>query len=223
MAAAVNLPLLAMIAARTGGVAPFVRFMSNSLAGNQESAITSPIRIDLTSLAIRLSGGSLSPAGQLIVTCLLLALSAAVVRLLAGHATRTAHDLAIGVVCLTMALAGYHIGYDALLVIAPMLRVLARGVPDLPGTGWRLTLLALYALPLCNWLATYGAMAALQPSRPIWLAIASSSAICLVMALATYLYLGVRYHLRTRAAATAGGDPLIGAGDMSPTPRAACR
>jgi hypothetical protein len=202
LAAIVNLPLVALLAAREGGLRELI---GEALQGYREwQSLVNPAishsRVDATSLISRFLGAPLSTLEQVLLAAAVLLLSAAVLRLLAKHATQSADAVAIGIICLATNLVGYHQGYDLVLLSAPFL---AAAVPSsLPGIprGLRAALIVLFSTLALNWAATESVLDAWQPSRPLWLMVASVNSLSLVALFLAYLTLGIRYYVGARVA-----------------------
>jgi hypothetical protein len=196
LAAMVNLPLLALLAAREGGLRQLI---SAALSAYQEfDDIVDPLihkgRTDLTTLFSRLVGAPLSTFEQVLLTAVVLLLSMIVLRLLARHVTYPADTIAIGIICLATSLVGYHQGYDLVLLTAPFL---AAALPS--SSSWmpprvRWAVLILFSIIALNWISTESVLAALRPPPALLLILASVNGLCVTMLFLTYLVLGRRYH-----------------------------
>lgn len=196
----VNLPLLLLLSRRVGGMNPLLDSMLSAVRANQEAAESSVVRIDATSFVSRLLGSPLSVTAQVMLAVGLLLASATVVHLLAQRKGDTPRDVVIGIICIATSLTGYHIGYDAILLLAPLVTVIARGVPGGRHRLWRPVFLILFLVPAVNWLASEGAIAALRPSHATWLLITSLNSFSLLALLFGYLWLGLQYHSRSALA-----------------------
>ncbi len=158
---------------------------------------TSRSRTDATSLISRFVGAPLSALEQVLLAAGILLLSAAVLRLLAKHATQTADALAIGIISLATILVAYHQGYDLVLLSAPFLAAAVPGaLPGIPH-GPRTALILLFSILALNWISAASVLEAWQPPRPLWLVVTSVNGFCLIALFLGYLFLGVRYHVRT--------------------------
>jgi len=200
LAALVNLPLVALLAAREGGLR---QLLSAALSANQDlqnlvNPATSHGRTDATSLISRFLGVPLSTLGQILLATGVLLLSAAVLRLLAKHATQSADALAIGIICLATSLVGYHQGYDLVLLSAPFLAAaMPSSLPAMP-RGLRAIVVVLFWILALNWISTESVLAAIQPSRSLLLVITSVNGLCVFALFVAYVASGVRYHVSTR-------------------------
>jgi hypothetical protein len=202
LAALVNLPLVVLLAVREGG---FRQLISKALQGYQTwqgfpdaNPATSNLRTDAASLISRFMGAPLSNVEQALLTIGILLLAVPVLRRLAKHPTRQADALAVGILCLTTSLVGYHLGYDLVLLTAPFVAAAVPGLLPLRLWGLRLALLALYSILALNWIDTESVLEVWQPSRPLWLVVTSLNGFCLIALFLAYLFLGARGRVRTR-------------------------
>jgi hypothetical protein len=207
VAALVNLPLVALLAAREGGVRRFLGVVFTGLADWQArfgvDPATSHNRVDAASLISRFLGTALSGAEQLLLTAAVLLVAAIVLHLLAEHETHAARNLAVGIICLATLLVGFHRGYDLVLLTAPFVALLAYGLPIAQGGALQKVGVALFAVPALNWLPSQSLLGAWNLSHPLWLIISSVNSLCLAALFLGYLGLGVRYHLHMLAAPSA--------------------
>lgn len=195
-----NVPLLAIIVHRAGGLRAF---LARVTAGYQQwqavsdvSPVTSSVRIDATTSVSRFLGAPLSDPAQLLLTALIIAAAALAVYLLRNDRSPEAEELTVGTMCTGVLLCGHHVGYDFLLLTVPALGVLFHGLPGTRGPLTRWTMLALFAVPALNWAATESVLRALRPSPALWLGIASLNGAVLFVLFGTYLWLGTRWRAR---------------------------
>ena len=199
LAVLVNLPLVLLLADWEGGLEPFIRAVRVEFLTYENRAETSHSRVDVTSLISRFLGSPLPATAQALVSIVLLSGAAAVIYLLARRRTRAAGDLAVGIICTTTCLVGYHLGYDLVLLVAPFLVVAARGFPGTSSRFLRWAGLVLFTIPAVNWAASDAALTAWRPPHAVWLLVSSADSVCLAALCAGYLYLGLRYHLHASA------------------------
>ena len=201
LAALVNLPLVALLAVREGGPRGLMEAAFAGYRGWQEmpdvNPATSNTRIDAASFISRFVGAPLSNLEQALLAAWVLLLGAAVLRLLAKYATRPADALAIGIICLATSLVGFHRGYDLVLLSAPFVAAALPGSLPFTSPGLRAALVVLFSTLALNWIATESVLEAWQPPRPLWLVVTSVNGFCLIALFLGYLFLGVRYHVRT--------------------------
>ncbi len=194
---AINLPLYAVLAERSGGAAEFMAVLTDGMRVIQESInanpATSPHRVDVTALVSRWVGRPLSPLGQLGLALGVLVAAAAALRRLGGRPGRGSEDLAVGIICLNIALFASHLGYDLVILAAPLALVLSRGLPPPAGPLTRLAFLCFYALLATNWLTTESVLARWQPGPGTWLVLASANGFCVLGLFLGYLILAWRY------------------------------
>ena len=193
---AINLPLYAALAAREGGVGRFVEVTSTGLRAAYESVntnpATSPHRLDPTALLSRALGRPLSSVSQLALAGGMLVLAVIALSRLARVPGRRSDDLSIAIICLSIALFASHLGYDLLILAAPLAIVVSRGLPEPASALARWVFLGLYAVPGLNWLATDTVLAAWQPSPAVWLLVVSVNGFCVLALFLGYLGLAWR-------------------------------
>jgi len=197
---ALNLPVLALIVHRAGGLAPFLERVTTGYHQWQDvsdvSPATSSVRIDAATTLSRFLGHPLGDPSQVLLTVLVIAVSGYAVYLLRKDRSTQAQDLTIGTVCTAVLLCGHHVGYDFLLLTVPALAVLFHGAPTL-GQRYAPTVrrlfLFLFTIPALNWAATASVLSALQPSPSVWLVISSLNGIALIAMFGGYLWLGSRW------------------------------
>ena len=197
LAGVVNLPVLLLFAERQGGWASLFSAAVGGYRSWQDipdvDPSTSNTRTDLTSLVSRFLGHPLADPLQVLLAAGVLAAAALVLHRLRGRDDPQGRAVGIGVLTLAISLVGFHRGYDLVLLAAPCL-VAARspGALTQVGSRMRLVLLALFAAPALNWVATESVLEAWRPDRPMWLLITSANALCLVALLLAYLWMGLR-------------------------------
>lgn len=206
LAALMNLPLVALLAARKGGLGELIEAVLQSYTRWQAvpdvNPVTSNTRTDAATLISHFVGAPLSNVEQALLTIGILLLAVPVLRLLAKRPTQQADALAVGIMCLATSLVGFHRGYDFVLLTAPFVAAAVAGSLPLKHRGLRLVLLALYSILALNWIDTESVLQRLQPSKQMWLLVTSVNGLCLIVLYLGYLGLGVRYHalvLRERA------------------------
>jgi hypothetical protein len=200
-AALLNLPLVGILAEREGGVRRFFQVLIAGYAAWQALPTATPEistdRVDATSLVSRFLGTPLGAPGQALLAIAIILGACAVLRLLVRHRDQPAQDLAVGIICITPILIGFHRGYDLVLLTAPFVTAVARGLPMQNGRALRGVFLTLFIIPAVNWLATDAVLHAWHPSHAVWLVICSINSVCLALLFLGYLRLGLLYHLRT--------------------------
>jgi hypothetical protein len=199
---AVNLPLLALIVSRAGGVHPFVDRLFKGYrdwqAVRDVSPATSSVRIDAATSVSRFLGHPLDDVSQILLTLLVITCAAVAVHWLRNDRAPGVHDLVIGIICTAVLLCGHHVGYDFLLLTVPMLVVLFHGLPTSETRWGRWLFIGLFTIPAVNWVATESVLAALQPGRVLWLIIASLNGGALIALFCGYLWLAARQGFKGR-------------------------
>ena len=211
LAALVNLPLMAVLAAREGGLGQLISAATSHYQDFDE--LVDPLmakgRTDATSLIGRFLGAPLSTVGQVLLSAGILLLSAAVLRLLARHDTPAAGALAIGIICLATSLVGYHQGYDLVLLSAPFLAAALPGLSSGMPRGLRAVVLILFSILAVNWISTESVIAALRPSPALSLVITSVNGSCVAALFLAYLALGLRYHVNAEGQSRSVGSGAL--------------
>jgi Glycosyltransferase family 87 len=210
LSALVNIPVFGLLAAKEGGLSSFGNVL---LAGHEAwetmpgyDPATSYARVDLAATVSRFLGYSLSQLEQAVLTVAILLSAALVLRVLARQANSGSRNLSVGIICLGMLLAGYHNGYDVVLLIAPFVAVVVHGLPEQwGGVAFRRTLIWLFAIPALNWVASDSVLTAWRPSHGLWLLVTSVNGVCVTALFSGYLTLGL---MRLRSS-SAESSPLF--------------
>ncbi len=171
--ALLNLPVLAILAKRSGGVVRAVRLMVEG-ASPEASDLASQyalFRVDASALISRFVGTSLGPVVPVVIAVGVLGIAAVLLRRRARLSASMGTDpVSVGLACTAILLCVYHIGYDLLLLVWPA-TVLVTGFAarrgSRPPRAW--LELALIAVLAGNYLATYAAMEVLGAGSAIGL------------------------------------------------------
>ncbi|MGH7499288.1 MAG: glycosyltransferase family 87 protein [Gemmatimonadales bacterium] len=209
---AVNLPLLWLMASRVGGIRPFLETLVEGVREWASIATYDPStnhrQVDTAALVDRFMGHSLSGGAEALVAVGILAVAALAFRRLdRDHASD--RDLATAIVCMTLLVAGHHLGYDMVILAAPAVILVLRGLPPGAPTVLRPIFLVLYAIPALNWINTDSVMDAWRPRHAVWLFVSSVNGLCLAILFVGYVALALTYGTRQsvlrldRAAASA--------------------
>ena len=195
--AAVNLPLVMLLAAWEGGVRPFLTSLVTGYHAWQNvgevGPASSPHRIDAVSTVSRFLAAPLTEGAQIAVTLLVLVVAGLVLRRRGSHGSSPLDAVDLGIMFLAVLLSTHHVGYDLLLLTCPFVALLVRPTPPMPSWGSARWLLAgLFAVPALNWASTHAVLAAWQPSRTGWLIVSSANGLCLALLFVAYLYYGLR-------------------------------
>jgi hypothetical protein len=198
--AAVNIPLLGFLATRQGGVRPFVESLTAGYRTWQQvedvNPATSSVRVDAASTVSRFGGHALPDGSQIAMTLIILVIAAAVLRAQPRTDEPGSRATVNGIICLAVVLTAHHVGYDLLLLTAPCVALVLRGLPTTATRPWSRWLLAgMFAVPALNWLSTRAVLEALQPSPAIWLLITSANGVCVIILFAAYLWYGMSTRL----------------------------
>jgi hypothetical protein len=219
LGALVNLPLFGVLAAREGGVRSFLETLIAGYRAWQQvgdvNPATSNVRVDAATTVSRFLGHALPDSLQLALTLLILGVAAAVLYRLRGNHQAQPGPTATGIICLAVVLTTHHVGYDLLLLTAPLMALVIGGSPVPVGrTAVRWVLIGLYAVPALNWLSTQSVLGALQPPPPVWLVLTSVNGVCIAILFVVYLWYGWRRADADPAVATS--LPRWAAEGMSP-------
>jgi hypothetical protein len=217
LTAVVNLPVLAVLVYRNGGLHAFLDQVLGGYrrwtALNYISPATSNVRIDAASTLSRFLGHPMSDVAQIGLTLLVLAVAAVAVRLIEDSRTPAARPLAAGIICSAILLSGYHMGYDLLILTAPALAIVYRCLPGVMTNRVRLVFLGLYGIVAMNWLATDSVIAALRPHHGLWLLIASLNGFVVLALFCGYLALSARLLVGAAVTSAPGSVGLSGASE----------
>jgi hypothetical protein len=192
LSVAVNLPIFALLAHRAGGVEPFFAHLLGGYEAWKDIPGLNPatsLRIDATALLSRFFGHSLSNASQLLLAACILGAAAAGIR--RSGREEPLQDVAIGLYCLATLLVGYHMGYESVLLTAPLLGLFVRGLPA--AKPWLVRLfIILFLIPALNWVTTVKVIAALRPAHLLWVLLASIDGVCVGLLFVGYFVLALR-------------------------------
>jgi hypothetical protein len=201
LAAAFNLPLVAVLAERAGGVMTLVEQVTGARATLSRTADLdselSVFRIDGVALVTRLAPGLPGLLVSLLVAVLVIGLVALALR--RRRTSRYQPDepgptwAESGLICSGILLCGYHIGYDLLLLAWPAVALALRIVAtrtDTPVREW--LALGLFAVLAGNYLTSFAIIEALRNTiglPPVLsLALASLNGLALLLLFGLYLY-----------------------------------
>jgi Glycosyltransferase family 87 len=216
-----NLPVLAVLVAKEGGVTSFVHVL---LAGHRAwealpeiGPATSYARLDAATTVSRFLGYPLSDLVQALLTAGILLTAALVLRIVTRDPESGSRDLTVGIICLGLILSGYHNGYDLVVLVGPFVALLAHGLPDRAGRRLRWVFLGLFVVPAINWIASDAVLHAWQPSHQVWVLVTSVNGVCVAVLFVGYLRLGMK-GLRPSGAesATLLPSPSSGSGPTPP-------
>lgn len=227
VAAVANGAVVAVLAARAGGIAALLDPLRVATATTETIAEGHPAlsytRVDAIALVGRFLGDSPGAIGDLLITGGMLALAALACRRVAADVAwdedPRRRQLVVGVLTLTTLTCVYQQSYGVVLAVFPLVALLS-AAPAGIGPGARVTLLALLALPFLNFAATAQGLVRLgAEAGPAWLAITSLNGLALLAAWAMYLSAALRLSPRAADDATsAHGDGWRAHWDAHPAP-----
>jgi len=195
-----NILPAAYLAWREGGVANLAHTIvsgAGAWSGTEKDVdpVTSIYRTDAIALVSRMTGQHPTAALQVVIGLLVLALGAwgAIrARRLAPHGELASASI----ICLAVLLCMHHQAYDQLLLTLPVVALVWKVLPPAwLATGWRLLLLAGFAVVALNYGASEAVMNRLAPSHALWLALASPNGAVLAAIFACYIWLASRREL----------------------------
>ena len=230
--AAVNLPLVAILAERAGGLSTFLRQITTTLAGFQlnpeYNPASSSLRVDLVASVSRFLGEPLTGTAQLALALVVLGVAAYAVSTAEGLERGRTRSLSATVICLAILLCGYHQAYDLVLLTLPLVALAARRLPAAlftPRLRW--VLLLLFVGLAANYASSFGVLERLgiyEPSartvpsaRLAWLLLVSLNGAALVVLFVSYTVATFRLARRIAPNATAAGEPRPAPADASAT------
>ena len=191
-AAIANLPLLAVLARRAGGVTPFVAQLTGVVREFGARAWNDPslsiARVDATALISRFLGVPLGGVAQALVAIAVLGLAALALRRMAARAEEPANfAMSTGIICAALLLSVYHQAYDLILLTLPAVALAYSGVPALLRPHRRRWfLLGLVGILAANYAATEAVLSALRMERGLWLVLVSVNGLALLTLFCVY-------------------------------------
>lgn len=190
LAAAINLPVLAILVDREGGLTSFlnnfIQTQSIFLGQTHIDPLHGVWRVDLSALASRIGGSALGPLTQTGVALLVVGVGVWAIRRLPDADPR-AGRLARGVLCCAVLLSSYHQAYDLLLLTLPAAELVRAWQQR---NGSRRILIAeagLIAILAGNYLSTESLIAALQPGASAKFILLSINSAAMVGLLCLYV------------------------------------
>lgn len=192
----VNLPLLALLAYRSGGVRGFV---DGLLAGQREwEAAIDPTQtgwsVDFGAFVGRFLGHPFTAGAQVLLALVVLGGTAVVLRRLQPTADPAKARLSASLICLATLVGVHHQAYDLVLLAAPLVVLASHALPvGLVQRRWELVLYALYGVLALNYLGTLGVLSRLEDQPVLWVAIASLNGAALLAIYLIYVGLTTRF------------------------------
>ena len=166
LAAALNLPVLAVLVRREGGLSPFLTTVAQTSHATTTKLAADAMggvwRVDLPALVSRLSGQPLGTwTGSLVGAAVLLPVMLMSRRLGESNGSAQKHVLT-ALVCCAVLLSIYHLAYDLLLLTLPG-AVVARALQGAsPFRGIHVAQALAFAVLALNYMATESVLTALQ-------------------------------------------------------------
>jgi hypothetical protein len=199
LAALVSLIVAVPLVHAAGGVVPFLVSVHDNYASWGQNRFTSigesVHRVDAYLLAGRLHGRALGTAGDAALTLFVFGLAAAAVWRLARRQDEDKRSLTACIICLAVLTGTYHQTYDALLLTLPALTVTSARwdvVGGALGRRVRWIVLALIAVPMANYVASYGLIERLGLEGWAWTAVTTLGAAAVLACFLLLVAIGQR-------------------------------
>ncbi|HEX7941273.1 MAG TPA: hypothetical protein VF488_05685, partial [Gemmatimonadaceae bacterium] len=164
--------------------------------GKSDSApIASLYRLDLVALVGRIAGRGLSHGVEAVITILVLAVAALLIRRMRRAESAPGYQpLTEAIICIATLLCVHHLDYDLLLLALPLAALVYRRTPGLlDNAAVRPAMLWLFALLAANYLSTQSVLDRLEPDAPLRFVIASANSLALVLIFAVYGLTALRW------------------------------
>jgi hypothetical protein len=211
-ALALNLPVVAILEHRAGALQLLAQDPGkpyHAWTGRSDSApFSSFYRLDLVALVGRIAGRPLSHAAEAVITILVLAVAALLIRRMRRcESTPGYQPLTEAIICVATLLCVHHLDYDLLLLALPLAALVYRRTPGLlEKAAVRPAMLWLFALVAANYLSTQSVLDRLEPDAPLRFALASANSLALVLIFAVYGLTALRWS-SARVAPALDGPP----------------
>jgi hypothetical protein len=198
-ALALNLPIAAILEERTDALHLLAQDPGkpyHSWTGRSDSRpYASFYRIDLVALVGRVAGRPLSHGAEAVITILVLAVAAILIRRMRDAETTSGdHTLSEAIICIATLLCVHHLDYDLLLLALPLAALVYRRTPGLlEHAAVRLGTLWLFALMAANYVSTRSVVDRLEPGARGWFALASVNTLALLLIFAIYGLAALRW------------------------------
>lgn len=206
IAAIVNLPLVAVLASRAGGIETLAH---GALAGHAEwEALYDPTgagvgsTVGLAALLDHLTGQRLSRVAQGVVAVVVLGIAGAALRRIGPATPGPSARLSSSVICIATLLAVHHHAYDLLLLTGPFVVLRSHGLPlGIVSRRLELVLSGLFLLLAANYFGTISVLSRLGGNRPLWWTVAALNELALLAIFCIYVF-------RSYAAGRKEADPI---------------
>jgi hypothetical protein len=192
IAALINLPVLAILISRSGGVKPFVLALVKSqekfAQEGHNDLVLSITRIDAPALLSRLQGTPLATVAEGLVAAVVIGVAALGLRRLGPSVDERSARVAITITCCALLLSVYHHVYDLLLLTLPVVAVVRAWKLGSCDRSVFLLEAGLFIILAGNYFATESALNAMHPGPAGRLALLSANAVVLLAIFGLYLY-----------------------------------
>jgi hypothetical protein len=216
LAALVNLPPLAVLVGREGGIEPFVATLLRSQTDFASHPAAHPLksvwRIDLSAWVSQIQWAPIGTAASLLLAGTVIGLASLALVRLRSHADESSRQISTGIICCAVLLSVYHQVYDLLLLTLPAVALLRAW--KLGSSDRRVLLLegGLLAILAGNYLTTESALNALHPGHLARLALLSVNAVALLALFGLFLYEALKRPPQYGPALVQGQDAEVSAG-----------
>lgn len=184
IAALLNLPIVAILITRAGGVKLFLAQIAESQARFGEIGPADPVRavgrIDLVALLSRLQGFPLEAPVAVLVSVSVLGLTVLGLRRLGPPRNFTTAWIAGGLICSAVLLSTFHHAYDLLLMVLPATGLVRLVQMKQPFRFARLSQALLFGILAINYVTTEWFIAAVQPGQFARLVLSSINGLALL-------------------------------------------
>jgi hypothetical protein len=222
-AALVNLPLLAVLIGREGGIEPFVATLLRSQTEFASHPGAHPLksvwRIDLGAWVSQIQWAPIGTAASLLLAGTVIGLASLALVRLRSHADESSRQISTGIICCAVLLSVYHQVYDLLLLTLPAVALVRAW--KLGSSDRRVVLVqaGLFTILAGNYLTTESALNALHPGYFARLALLSVNAVALLALFGLFLYEALKrpaqYGPALAQSRDAGGSAVPGSCSMA--------
>jgi hypothetical protein len=191
LAALVNLPLLAVLAGREGGIGRLAATLLQTQTDFAAYSGNDPLsfwRTDLPALVSQIQGAPIGLAANALLAAIVLGLACWALVRLSSRADENSCRLSVGIICCAVLLVVYHKAYDLLLLTLPAVALFRAWKLGSSDRGVLLLEAGLLTILAGNYLTTESALNALHPGYFVRLALASVNAWALLALLGLFLY-----------------------------------
>jgi hypothetical protein len=186
VAAAANIPLLLVLAERSGGIDAFLNLLLHNRELFQQHVVNNPassiIRVDASAFLSRVIREPIGIGGELVIFILVLFLAGWAIRQVPSLQREENRALSVGVISLATLLCSYHQGYDLLILVLPFVAILHGRFPETFYYSYRYPLsVALLMILALNFGSSHSVMPFIREGSALWLFMVSINSIVLIV------------------------------------------